>query len=324
LSDRTQRVKINGKLSQPQQVKIGIPQGTVLGPILFLLYINDLYSVCSEGDIVSYADDTAIIYSASSWQEAKLGAERCLVRVKSWLDYNLLTLNAGKTKFIAFSIQSNKQPTFSSLNLTENDKIDKVSQIKYLGLMLDQHLRWDIHANYISKKIRKTIFIFYTLRNIISKRMLTIVYNSLIESILRYGIIVWGGILPGNLYNLQIAQNYLLKVMLGLDRFFPTADLYSTHKILDIKQLYIHTILCWVHRNINKQNTVSHSYQTRGNMRNDLVRDKYDKNICQRQPQFHGPKYYNLLPNGIKKIKSIKLFSKSVKEYIFENSSTFN
>jgi len=320
LSDRYQRVRVNGHLSKPEKIQIGIPQGTVLGPILFLIYINDMYTACQEGEIISYADDTAILYTAPNWQAAKLGSERCLAKIKQWLDENLLTLNVQKTKFLTFSIKANKQPHFTTLNLPNNMQIKKVTEIKYLGVMLDQYLRWDVHANYISNKLRKTLYIFYTLRNILTKGLLKIIYGSLIESILRYGIIAWGSALQTHLLNLQITQNYILKVILGLDRLYPTVDLYCKYGFLNLKNLYTHTLLCWIHKSRNKQTTISHRYPTRANVHQNLTRSKYNKNICQRQAEFQGSKYYNKLPNYIKSIKNNKLFSKSTKKYVIENS----
>jgi len=323
LSNRIQYVRVNGVLSEPEIIKIGIPQGTVLGPILFLLYINDLYTINENCEMISYADDTVILYSAPNWSEAKQGAEQCLNSVKKWLNTNLLTLNINKTKFITFSITKGTQPQFQTLDLTDNAKIYKVENIKYLGIMIDQHLRWDAHAEYISQKLRKLIHIFYLLRNILHKSLLRMVYTALAESILRYGIVAWGSLLPKSLHKLQISQNILLKVMLGLDRRFSTDLLYANHDILNIRALYIHTLLCSIHKNRFKMISVSHNYTTRANVQSHLTRNIYTKSICQRQSNFDGPKYYNTLPASFKSIKNIKKFSTAVRRYVLQNASFY-
>jgi len=319
LRNRTQYVKINGVLSAPRTVEIGIPQGTVLGPILFLLYINDLYQITDTCNIISYADDTVILGSGDNWLDTKLIIEKCLGDVKKWLDLNMLTLNIKKTKCITFSVTRSKQPLFDKINLTSTETIECVSEIKYLGVMLDQHLRWDVHALFIAGKLRKAIHIFYILRNILTKHFLGMVYTSLIESILRYGIIVWGSLLPSNAHSLQTVQNSLVKIMLGLNRLFPTDDLYQKNKILNIKALYVHTLLCWMHKNKHKNVTITHRYMTRGNVNEHVARNKYSKSICQRQSNFYGSKYYNILPHHLKTIKNFKKFSASVKNFILEN-----
>jgi len=319
LKNRIQYVRINNEYSEPQTIKIGIPQGTVLGPILFLLYINDLYNV-TNSEIISYADDTAIVCTAETWSEVKILVERELSRVREWLNNNHLTLNVNKTKFVAFSVLENKQPNFNKINLSQTDVIAKVSDIKYLGVMIDQHLRWDVHANWVAQKMRRICHVFYILRNILPEKTLRIVYSGLVEAILRYGIVVWGTALPTNLHNLQVAQNNILKVMLNLGRLYPTHDLYKTFKFLDIKSIYFHSLLCWVHKNKNTLQTISHQYSTRSNAEGLYVRGIHRTNICQRQPKYIGTKSYNTLPNSIKTLTRFKTFSKQLKNYILESS----
>jgi len=324
LSERFQRVKINGTLSDPCIVRMGIPQGTVLGPILFLIYINDLYSYSATSDIISYADDTAILYSAKDWDAAKNMAEKELSKIKEWLDGNFLTLNVAKTKFLTFSIFQSRQPNFNKIEVTQTESVEKVKFVKYLGIMVDQHLRWDYHTDYIAKKVRKSTHIFYSLRNILTAKMLRTVYSSIIESIIRYGIIVWGSLLPVNLYGLQIAQNALLRVMLDLDRLSSINSLYVKHEMLNIKSIYYHSLLCWFHRNKTSFQAISHDYETRNKCKGFFTREKFNKYICQRQTFFNGPKHYNSLPSEIKDIKQFRRFSAVLRQYILSHFDDFN
>jgi len=323
LSNRLQYVKVDDTYSEPKCIKIGIPQGTVLGPLLFLVYINDLYGIVANSNIISYADDTAIICSADNWDEAKSKTEHELDKVKRWLDTNFLTLNVQKTRFVAFSVLANHQPLYKTIKISDNNTIEKTNNIKYLGIVIDQHLRWDCHANYLAQKLRKFTYIFYTLRNILNNQMLKLVYSSLIESIIRYGINIWGSLLPTHVYNLQIAQNSILKIMFKLERLFPTYELYTKNQVCNVKQIYFHTLLCWIFKSKKTLQTVSHPYQTRSNTEGFYTRNKYNSFICQRQPEYLGPKHYNYLPDYLKAITSFKKFSKSLKTYILNNFHAF-
>lgn len=97
-------MRINDVCSTFTNIHYGVPQGTVLGPILFIMYINSLYSICSEADIVSFADDTALFYKGDNWDELKTTVERDMIKIIDWFNYKLLTINLTKTKYIPFSL----------------------------------------------------------------------------------------------------------------------------------------------------------------------------------------------------------------------------
>lgn len=154
LSHRTQRVRINNDLSEAMEVRMGIPQGTVLGPILFLVYINSIGFINGfGGHIVSFADDTALVFTANNWNEVYEKSEKGLRCIQIWLSYNLLSLNVKKTKFITFSLLMNNQPCQNTLNIHGEDCVDSVNcscpviekteSIRYLGIIVDPHIRWD-------------------------------------------------------------------------------------------------------------------------------------------------------------------------------------
>lgn len=334
LTNRIQKVKINESLSSNQLITTGVPQGTVLGPILFLIYINELGKLLETGSVISYADDTAILFNAETWDDVYQIAERGLSTVQTWLNLNLLSLNTAKTQFITFSSTFVGQPYKDNIkihqcsDITTNKTqckcptIQRVSTVKYLGIMVDQHLRWTSHADHLSSKIRKLYYKFYQLRDVLNRKFLRMLYSALVESILRYCIIVWGGLYNNSLKNLSVTQNTLLKIIFQMNRMYNTQLLYKQTEILNIRGLYIRSCLNYLPK-INKlYQTITHRYQTKSNINDLLQIPFYKKSHNQRYFMYFAPKFYNLLPSRIRALPS-HLYKKEIKKYISQNIDLF-
>lgn len=137
LLDRRHHVKINNSLSESANIEYGVPQGTVLGPVLFSIYLNDLFKLELNGEVVSFADDTAILFTDRDWNTLKRKAEKDLENLSKWFDSRLLTINFSKTHYIPFTSYSNNLPEFESLAIHRGNiemEIHVADSIKYLGI----------------------------------------------------------------------------------------------------------------------------------------------------------------------------------------------
>ena len=191
LSDRQQYVTTNGSKSSLLKITCGVPQGSVLGPLLFLIYINDLSSVSKKLKLCLFADDTNIYCKSDNLFTLVKNVNIELKSVKKWLDVNKLSLNIDKTNFIIFHSSITTVPADTVIKIGKKH-IKRAKFVKFLGLLLDEHLSRKYHLNELSKKLARYCGLFFKIRNFMSHEILICLYNALFLSFLQYGIIVWG------------------------------------------------------------------------------------------------------------------------------------
>ena len=235
LSGRRQSVKSKGIKSDYLPIKCGVPQGSILGPLLFIIYINDLYKYLTECSISLYADDTALYTSAKTQIEIMLNFQLELSLVQEWLNANKLTLNASKTKYVIFGSR-HLLTTKPDLNLVGGNKIERVSSMKYLGVILDEFLTFDEHINYILTKSSKKLGILRRARDYLNKNTKILLYKSLVLPHLDYCDLVYMCTTEQNLQKIQQIQNSACRTILQADIDTPTVMLHKELNLPTMKQ----------------------------------------------------------------------------------------
>lgn len=187
--------------------------------------------------------------------------------------------------------------------------------MRYLGIYLDSNLKWDVHIKYITKKLRYLLYKFKWLSQVLQINQMKILYYSLVEPHLIYGLLAWGSATNNAINNLQNVQKLIIKKVFKLKWNYPTDNLFSETKIFDIRQLFCQIILIWQYKNRRELVNVHHNYNTRYKV-NSAVVPTIHKTKSQRCFTYLGPKLYNLIPTEIKSINSENLFKKKIKQWI--------
>ena len=229
LSDRKQYVSVNRSNSNLLSITCSVPQGSVLGPLLFLIYINDLPNASKKLTFYHFADDTNIYYESKDLCNLIKIVNKELRLVKKWLDANKLSLNINKTNYIIFHSSSVNVPSGSDIKIGKKH-IKRVKFVKFLGLLLDEHLSWKYHLSELSKKLARTCGMFFKIRNLLPLDVLFCLYNALFLPFLQYGLIFWGQTYASYIYpifKLQKKQSELSHFSFACLPLFPSSMILS-------------------------------------------------------------------------------------------------
>lgn len=329
LKGRTQQTSVNGHLSTIAPMNQGVPQGSVLAGPLFLIYINDMCDGKFQGKLVAFADDTALFYSADTTQQLAHDMQQDLNILRWWFTVNHMALSP-KTKYIIFNRTRNTQfedkIKYHNINCTELQtcrclEIQKVNEIKYLGIFLDQKVSWKAHIDYLKTKIIKYIRTFYMLRPLCTPVLLKELYHALVSSRMEYGIVIWGGTYHTSLKPLITLQKYFIRILSHKTRLTHTPPLFLALNILPFRNLYIFKVLRLF---FNRSTTIAAQTrppktQTLRN-KNSITVPKPNLTMFKHFFTYAAPHFYNHLPETLKQCNSKGKFTRNLKIHLINSN----
>jgi len=254
LSNREQFVSVNGKDSTNKQIKFGVPQGSILGPLLFVIYINDIPEIYKFAKFILYADDANIIVTGRTMAEIIEHVESLAKVLVGWVSSNGLALNLKKTKYIIFS----RSRIDNNYNLTISDKlIERTSEAKFLGVIVDDKLTWTQHTKALKSKMSRYIGIMYKIRNLLPIQARLQIFHSFVQSHLNFCSLIWGFSSKSNIESLFAGQKKGMRaVMPGFVNYFykdgsppsHTKPAFSKNKVLTVQGVIIKNALIFMHK----------------------------------------------------------------------------
>ena len=242
LSNRKQYVSINGYHSNLADVKFGVPQGSVLGPLLFLIYINDLNQALKFCKIHHFADDTNLIHFSKSVNRLNKHVNLDLKNLTYWLNANKIALNVKKTELKIFKHQRKRLDSPIKIKLNRK-RLYPSKSVKYLGIKIDESLNWKQHIHNIAIKLYRANTLLYTIRNFVNRHILRAIYFAIFDTHLNYGNLIWDQTLNA-VSRIFVLQKKAIRIMNFHPRDSHSNLLFKSNHILKLEdKILIENIL---------------------------------------------------------------------------------
>ena len=317
LSGRQQFVEvrdINGNIGRSKTtiVACGVPQGSILGPLLFNLFMYDL--TVNQGKLILYADDTNVIVDGVCVEEVTLRITDVLRELDAWMMKNRMSINYSKSNIVWFGTHQNLQ--LKDAPPSAHDEIHKVNSVCFLGFQVDEHLRWHNHTELLVNKLSSLCFMFRVLRQHANNQVLRAVYYGKVFSVLKFGIIFWGG--SASSEKVFILQKKIMRIIHGLKYNESCRDAFASSNILTLPSIYIFESLKHVFKNRGAltRNNELHQYTTRHGNRFNLP--SHRTSFFEKCPAYSGMKLFNHLPDRIRKLDNSRNFKDEVKKILLK------
>lgn len=321
LSNRKQFVKYNNSVSDYENMKCGVPQGSVLGPLLFIIYTNDLPNCLVCSNATQFADDTTVYICGKHIPELYRNMNEELHILTDWFYANKLSLNISKSNYMLFT-KSRTVHTNNMVLQVSNVEIPRISCFKLLGLYIDEKLQWNEHISACRAKLTSALYAINKVKDLVPLHALKSIYYTLVHPHLMYGIMLWGSAYNVHLNTLLTLQKKIVRALLNVDYYDHSNPLFLQLNMLKLDDIYHIETLKFMYQYINgslpislcnifKHTSSIHTYNTRQACD---IRPYHPKtNISRNSLLCKGPKFWNDIPTETKEKRTTKHFTSTLR-----------
>ena len=319
LSNRNQFVSFKGTNSLEKRINIGVPQGSILGPVLFLIYINDFCNIVQTGKQILFADDANYYETGSNFREVLDRVNRNLKLIVKWFRANKLSINLIKSESMLFTRRNMHFPL--SPVLLDGKEISYNYSFKFLGIILDFKLNWISHIKRVQSKVNSACGILFQIRNKLTRQVARMVYMALAYPYLNYCNVLWASSHNSHLHSLFITQKKLIRRIMKKHRTEPSTPLFKKLNILKLKDVNNLNAGIFVFKSLHNliPSPINYEYRLHGpyNLRtNNQLNIPFGRsNQYQRFIEIRGAKLWNDLPIETRSARTIFTFKKKLKFY---------
>ena len=306
-------------------LQCGVPQGSILGPLLFLIYINDITHASPNLSYTLFADDTTLLYADKNLDNIFSMYNTELPKLLSWLRSNKLALNIQKTNYIVFHSHKKSLTNFNHKIMIENVEIEKKSCVKFLGILIDEHLSWTQQIDHVQSQVSRIIGIMYKLKGVLPRNALILLYKSFILSYLYYGVITWGHGYSNHIDSIYKLQKRAVRLCSGSHYLAHTDPIFKRLKLLKLSDINIlqtaifmfklsHNIVPGNFNSMFTRNWQIHSYNTRNSDNFHLTNPR--TTLSSRSIRHRGPDVWHSLTNESKQYSFLSTFKRKLKNQL--------
>ena len=327
LHNRRQYVSLGSDCSITRSITCGVPQGSILGPLLFILYVNDVVNVSHFANIIMFADDTNLFFTHTNISDLIAIVNNELDKIATWFKLNKLSLNIKKTSHMIFHSKRMKAAEIGEVKI-DSTVINRVKNTKFLGVIINDTLSWEDHVKLVKRKVNKNIGVICRVSKCMPRSVLLQLYYNLISPYFEYCNIVWAIDRSTLLNELLRCQKKALRTITLSNFRQHTRPLFVSLKVLPVSQLNDLQVACFMYRCANgmlprsfcsmyQMNATYHSYHTR-------TQSAYHYSYCRlnlrkNTVRIYGVRLWNSLDSNLRCTVSLSVFKNNYKEILLRS-----